>query len=130
MNTVCLIGRMTADAEVREVSRKGKEDLTIASFTLAVDRVGSEEADFIRCKAFDKTAEFIEDRLGKGQRIGVTGRINTSSYETDDGDKRYITEVIVERVTFADVAKDKKAAKDDDDDDRKERGRSRKQKGK
>lgn len=120
MNTVCLIGRMTADAEIREISRKGKDDLTVAGFTLAVDRIGSEEADFIRCKAFDKTAEFIEDHLGKGQRIGVTGRINTSSYETDDGEKRYMTEVIVERITFADRPKDEKESSE------KERGRSRK----
>ena len=120
MNTVCLIGRMTADAEIREISRKGKDDLTIASFSLAVDRVGSEEADFIRCKAFDKTAEFIEDHLGKGQRIGVTGRISTSSYETDDGEKRWSTEVIIDRITFADAPKEaKEAAKS-------ERGRSRK----
>lgn len=120
MNTVCLIGRMTADAEIREISRKGKDDLTVAGFTLAVDRICSEEADFIRCKAFDKTAEFIEDHLGKGQRIGVTGRINTSTYETEDGEKRHMTEVIVERITFADRPKDEKESSE------KDRGRSRK----
>lgn len=126
MNNVCLIGRMTADAEIREIERKGKDDLTIAAFTLAVDRVGSDEADFIRCKAFDRTAEFIEDHLGKGQRIGVTGRLQVSSWEDEDENRRYSTEVIVDRITFADAPKDQKAAAAGD----REKGKSRKQKGK
>lgn len=122
MNAVCLIGRMTADADTRVIERKGKDDLTVAAFTLAVDRVGSDEADFIRCKAFDKTAEFIEDRLGKGQRIGVTGRLNCSSWDDEDGERHFSTDVIVERITFADVPREKKEAAPEP----KERGRSRK----
>ena len=122
MNSVCLIGRMTADADIREIERKGKDALTVAAFTLAVDRVGSDEADFIRCKAFDRTAEFIEDYLGKGQRIGVTGRLNASSWDDEDGERHFSTDVIVERITFADAPRDKKEAAPEP----KERGRSRK----
>jgi len=107
MNSVALIGRLTADATVRVTkTNKGKDELAIANFTLAVNRAGSEEADFIRCTAFGKTAEFAEQYLGKGIRIGVTGRIQTGSYEKEDGGTVYTTDVIVERIDFADAPKD------------------------
>lgn len=121
MNSVNLIGRLTADPEVRDVERKGKDDLVIASFSIAVDRVGSEEADFIRCKAFESTAEFAEKYLSKGQRVGITGRLQTGKYVDKEEVTRYTTDVIVERITFADG---KKGA--DDEEDR--RGKSRKRK--
>lgn len=123
MNSVNVIGRLTADPEIRDVERKGKDDLTIASFTVAVDRVGSEEADFIRCKAFEATAEFAEKYLFKGQRVGISGRLQTGKYEDKEGITRYTSDVIVERITFADG---KKGAADEDQEDR--RGKSRKRK--
>lgn len=101
MNTVNLIGRLCKDPETRKVG-KGDKATVMAVFTLAVDRIGSEDADFIRCVMFGKTAEFAEQYLKKGIRIGVTGRIQTGSYETEDGDTRYTTDVIAERLTFAD----------------------------
>lgn len=122
MNSVNLIGRLTADPEIRDVERKGKDDLTIASFSVAVDRVGSEEADFIRCKAFEATAEFAEKYLVKGQRVGISGRLQTGKYDDKEGITRYTTDVIVERITFADG---KKGAADEDED---RRGKSRKRK--
>lgn len=120
MNVVALIGRTCADPEIRDIEgKKGKEDLVIASVTLAVDRVGSEEADFISLKAFDKTAEFFEKYVVKGQRIGVSGRLQTGSYEDKEGVKRYTTDVIVDRVTFAD------GKKEEDKDSGKSRGKAR-----
>lgn len=115
MNSVNLIGRLCRDVEARTVG-KGEKAVRVANFTLAVDRVGSEEADFIRCVAFGKTAEFAEKYFGKGTRVGVSGRIQTGSYETEDGDTRYTTDVIVERMTFAD-------AKREESDDESPRGR-------
>lgn len=100
MNTVNLIGRLTKDADVRTI--KGKDgDISQATFTLAVDR-GNDAADFIRCAAYGKTAEIIEDFTEKGVRIGVTGHIRTGSYENADGETVWTTDVIVDRFDFAD----------------------------
>lgn len=111
MNTVSLIGRLTADIETRQT--KGKEPIAVCNFSLAVPRVGSEEADFIRCTAFGKTAEFLDEWMEKGDRIGVVGRIQTGSYENKDGQTVYTTDVIVERVDFADGKKDNKGGRSD-----------------
>lgn len=100
MNTVTLIGRLTADPVVRET--KGKDPVCVANFALAVPRIGSEEADFPRCVCFGKTAEFVDEWCKKGNRIGVTGRIQTGSYTDNEGKTVYTTDVIVERVDFAD----------------------------
>lgn len=101
MNNVQLMGRLTKDPEIRE----GKDGLAIAKWTLAVDRIGSEEADFIYCTAFGKTAEFVEDNVTKGQRIALTGRIQTGRYEGKDGQTVFTFDVITERVYFADSKK-------------------------
>lgn len=99
MNNVFLIGRLTKDPEVR---RSG--DSTIASFTLAVDRPYSKEkaADFLRIVAFGKTAETCERFLNKGSQVAVSGRIQTGSYQDKNGETRYTTDVIAERVKFLD----------------------------
>lgn len=99
MNNVFLIGRLTREPEVR---RSG--DNSIASFTLAVDRPYSKEkaADFIRIVAFGKTAETCERFLGKGSQVAVSGRIQTGSYQDKNGETRYTTDVIAERVKFLD----------------------------
>lgn len=104
MNNVNLIGRLVADPVVRTANNKDKTQ--IANFTLAIDRVGSEEADFIRCTAFGRAAEFVEDYFTKGLRVGVTGRIQTGSYEHTDGHTVYTTDVIVDHLDFADGKKD------------------------
>lgn len=99
MNHVTLIGRLTADPEIRS-TQSGK---TVASYRLAVDRnvktEGQPEADFINCKAFGKTGEFAEKYLHKGTKIAVEGRIQTGSYEKD-GVKHYTTDIIVDRHEF------------------------------
>lgn len=100
MNNVCLVGRLTRDPEVRYTNG----GLSIAKFSIAVDRRfkkdGEQSADFPNITAFGKTAEFIEKYFSKGQRIGLTGRIQTGSYEKEDGTKVYTTDVIAENVEF------------------------------
>lgn len=116
MNSINLIGNLVRDPEIAQ-AKKGKERIDIAKFTVAVNRVGSEEADFIRCICFGKTAEFAEDYLSKGQRVGITGRIQTGSYEHEEKGTIYTTDIIVERITFADGKKDdgkRRRGKDDD----------------
>ena len=118
MNSVNLIGRLTADPDYRTAKTKGKDDLSICSFTLAVDRIG-EGADFIRCTAFGTAADFVDKWFTKGLRVGVTGRIQTGSYEDKDGNTRYTTDVIVEHTDFAD------GKKDDSDNGKSRNGRGR-----
>ena len=100
MNKVLLVGRFTKDPEIKYAN----SGLTIASFNVAVDRKykkeGEQSADFVSCKAFGKTAEFIEKYFHKGMRIGIDGRIQTGSYQKDDGSKVYTTDVVCDGVEF------------------------------
>lgn len=106
MNTVQLVGRFTRDPDIR-YSDNGK---TIARFTIAVDRRFKSDngptADFISCVAWGKTAEFIEKYFCQGQRIGLTGRIQTGSYTNKDNVKVYTTDVVAEAVEFVESKKD------------------------
>lgn len=103
MNKVILIGRLTRDPEVRY--SQGENALAIARYTLAVDRrfkrPGEQEADFITCVAFGKSAEFAEKYLKQGTKMAVSGRIQTGSYTNKEGQKVYTTEVVVEDQEFA-----------------------------
>lgn len=94
MNKVISIGRLTDEPKIAETS-SGKK---IARFTLALDRIG-EGADFPSYVAWDKKAEVIENYCHKGQRIGITGRLQTGSYEGKNG-KVYTTDVVVEEIEF------------------------------
>jgi len=102
MNSVALIGRLTRDPEVRYGAQS---QTAIARFTIAVDRQrgrdGDQTADFISITCFGKTAELVEKYIGKGRLVGITGRIQTGSYEKD-GRKVYTTDVIADRVEFLD----------------------------
>lgn len=103
MNHVCLIGRLTADLEVYE----SKNKTIYTNFTIAVDGYGDNDADFIYCSAFGKTAEFMEKYVNrKGTRIALEGRINSQNYEDKDGNRRNSTKVIVSSVYFADGRRD------------------------
>lgn len=104
MNNVCLIGRLTADPEIRYTQI---ENIMVAQFNLAVNRAYAKQgeerkADFITIVAWGKTAEFCSKYFRKGQQVGVTGRIETGSYDDKDGKKVYTTKVIAEHVDFAD----------------------------
>lgn len=100
MNSVQLTGRLTRDPEVRYTDG----GLSIARFTLAVNRRFKQEngpdADFIRCVAFGKTAEFIEKFFTQGRKMDLNGRIQTGSYTNQDGQKVYTTDVVVENAEF------------------------------
>ena len=103
MNSVALIGRLTRDPEVRY---GGSSQTAVARFTIAVDRQRGnrdqeQPADFISITCFGKTAELVEKYIGKGRLVGITGRIQTGSYEKD-GRKVYTTDVIADRVEFLD----------------------------
>ena len=105
MNKVILMGRLTRDPDVRVTA--GEKQMTIARYTLAVDRRrksdnGEQTADFISCVAFDRAAEFAEKYFHQGMRVLITGRIQTGSYTNKDGQKVYTTDVIVEDQEFAD----------------------------
>jgi len=104
MNRVILMGRLARDPET-QTTTTGKLKCRM---TIAVDRPkakdGTQNADFIGLVAWERTAEFSEKYLSKGQRILVEGRIQTSSYEKD-GEKRYATDVNVDRIEFADGKK-------------------------
>lgn len=107
MNKVILMGRLTRDPDVRVST--GERQMSIARYTLAVDRRGrrtdnggEQTADFISCVAFDRAAEFAEKYFHQGMRVLITGRIQTGSYTNKDGQKVYTTDVIVEDQEFAD----------------------------
>ncbi len=104
MNKVILMGRLARDPD-SSTTQTGKKKVRM---TIAVDRPkakdGTRNADFIGLVAWEKTAEFAETYLAKGQRILVEGRITTGSYEKD-GEKRYTTDVNVDRIEFADGKK-------------------------
>lgn len=100
MNSVQLTGRLTNDPEIIY----GNNGSTVAKFSLAVNRrykqEGQPDADFIRCVAFGRTAEFIEKYFTKGRKMDLNGRIQTGSYTKEDGTKVFTTEVVVENVEF------------------------------
>ena len=99
MNRVELIGRLTKDVEVFTT-----EKTTVGRYTLAVDRRFGDGADFISVVVFGKGAEFAQKYFKKGQRVAVTGRIQTGSYEKD-GRKNYTFDVVADDQEFADSKK-------------------------
>ena len=103
LNRIQLIGRLTRDPELRYVSNGHP----MAQFTLAVDRdfknaAGDREADFINCVAWRKLAEQVGQFCAKGRLVAVEGRLQTRSYEAQDGSRRKMTEVVGDRVWFLD----------------------------
>ena len=102
MNKVILSGRLTADPEIRYSSQTGKP---VATYTLAVDR-GKDEADFIRCVAWENRAEFAGKWLKKGMKILIDGSIRTGSYTNREGQKVYTTDIWVNAQEFAGARSD------------------------
>ena len=101
MNKVCLIGRLTRDPELRYTS----SNRAVASFTLAINRQftnqnGQREADFIPVVVWGKQAENVKNYINQGSQIAVEGRIQTRSYDDQNGQRRYVTEVVADNVHF------------------------------
>lgn len=103
MNKVILMGRLTKNPEIKYTGKDN--DMAVARYTPAVNRRykrdGEQEADFISCVTFGKSAEFAQKYLYKGMRIVNDGRISTGSYKDKDGKTIYTTDVIVEEHEFA-----------------------------
>ena len=105
MNIVILMGRLTRDPDIRQST--GAEPITVARYTLAVDRRTAKQdeqqsADFIQCVAFGKAAEFAQRYFTQGQRVLIRGRWQSGSYTNRDGQKVYTNDCIIETQEFAD----------------------------
>lgn len=101
LNRVVLVGRLTKDPEFR-TTQSGVE---VATFTLAVNRNyknknGEQQADFINCIVFRKQAENVNNYLNKGNLAGVDGRLQSRSYENQEGRRVFVTEVVCDSVQF------------------------------
>ena len=107
INSVNLTGRLTKDPELRV----SQNNVAVGNFTLAVNRSftdqnGERQADFINCVLFRKTAEIAKQYLSKGSMVGVTGRLQTRNYENKEGQRVYVTEVVVENLAFLETKSD------------------------
>ncbi|AAX91295.1 single strand DNA binding protein [Staphylococcus phage 37] len=101
INRVVLVGRLTKDPEYRTTP----SGVSVATFTLAVNRTftnaqGEREADFINCVVFRKQAENVSNYLFKGSLAGVDGRLQSRSYENQEGRRIFVTEVVCDSVQF------------------------------
>lgn len=111
MNHIVLIGRLTRDPELRYTPN----GVAVTNFDLAVDRPvpnqqGERETDFIRIIAWQKQAELCANYLKKGRLVAVEGRLQIRGYETQDGQKRRVAEVVASFVQFLDKSRDDGAA--------------------
>ena len=125
MNLAVLTGRLTRDPELTFIPSTG---LAVCKMNLAVDKdlygekkqqaisQGKPTADFINVTVFGKSAENCANYLAKGSKCAIHGRINTGSYTTQSGEKRYTTDVIADKVEFLDSKKETSNIPSDDED--------------
>ena len=109
MNCVILCGRLVREPQTSYTAEK----MAIAKFTLAVDRRKKDEADFISCTAFGKSAEFTEKYLTKGTKIIVSGRWQTGSYKNKEGQTVYTNDCVIESIEFAESKRSDEPKPDD-----------------
>lgn len=107
LNNVSLVGRLTKDVDLRYT----QSNVAVATFTLAVNRTfksenGEREADFINCVMWRKQAENLANWAKKGALIGITGRIQTRTYDNQQGQRVYVTEVVAENFQLMEFKKD------------------------
>ena len=99
---------MTKDPDLRYT----QSGTAVANFTLAVNRRyspnGEQEADFINCVAWQKAAEFVANYFTKGKQMALEGRLQVRSYDGNDGQRRWVTEVVVEQMEFVGSKNDSK----------------------
>ena len=110
LNSICLVGRLTKDAELRYTPN----NQAVATFTLAVNRNfksqnGEREADFINCVIWRQQAENLANWAKKGALIGITGRIQTRSYENQQGQRVFVTEAVADNFQLLESRKDREA---------------------
>lgn len=110
INRVVLVGRLTRDPELRTTG----SGISVATFTLAVDRQytnaqGERGADFISCVIWRKAAENFCNFTSKGSLVGIDGRIQTRSYDNKDGQRVYVTEVVVDNFALLESRRDREA---------------------
>ena len=97
MNSVHIIGNLTRQPELR-FTQSGK---AVANMTVAVsDRFNKENTYFFDVVVWNKTAELCAEWLDKGKKVGVTGRLTTRTYETQDGQKRKVVEIVADEIDF------------------------------
>lgn len=111
MNKVILMGRLTKDPELTHTPTN---NTALCKFTLAVDRrfvspEAEKQADFIPIVCWNKTAEFCSKYFNKGQKVVVVGNIQTRSWDDNDGNRHYATEVVSDEVYFAEKKKEEKS---------------------
>ncbi len=102
MNKVILIGRLVRDPELIVNTKPDGQQQSITNFDLAVNRQGTESADFFRCTSFGKQAEFVKKYFRKGKRMAVEGRLRNNNYTSADGSKVFSFNLLVDHVEFAD----------------------------
>ncbi|MBW7479883.1 single-stranded DNA-binding protein [Streptococcus pneumoniae] len=104
LNRVVLVGRLTKDPEFRQTA----SGVSVTTFSLAVNRTfknknGEREADFINVVVFRQQAENVNNYLSKGSLVGVDGRIQSRSYDNNEGRRVFVTEVVADSVQFLDT---------------------------
>lgn len=109
MNKTILIGRLTKDPELRYTPN----GIAVANFTIAVNRPfakeGDQQADFINCVVWRRLAENLANYQRKGNQIAVEGRIQTRSYENQEGKRVYVTEVVADNIQYLDSKNSEKS---------------------
>lgn len=117
MNRAIITGNLTKDPEKRST----QSGIAVTTFTVAVQRRrgkdGKSEADFLNIVTWRQVAENCAKYLAKGRKVGIVGAIQTRSWEDNDGNKRYATEIIADEVEFLSAAKGEAAEAPADDDD-------------
>lgn len=115
INKAILMGRLTRDPELRHTG----SGTPVCSFSIAINNGSGDNqtTDFINCVAWNKTAEFVNKYFSKGRMIVVIGRIQTRTWEGQDGKKNYATEVVASEVAFGDSKKETDAAENTADND-------------
>ena len=110
INNAVVVGRLTTDPKILTT-----ETTKIAMFTLAVNNGKDQKADFIKCKAFGKLAEVMEKNVGKGQEVGVVGRLKSGQYTNKEGVEVYTTEINVNSLQIITWGTGEKVGSDNDD---------------
>lgn len=115
LNQIVIAGRLTSDPQI-EKTEDGKK---VSTITVAVSRSyknvdGTYDTDFIKCTLWNGIAESTAEYCKKGDIVGVKGRIQTGSYETEEGDKKYTMNVVAEKISF--LSSSKSHDKEDEND--------------